>query len=225
MMKTCLSIQAQFSSYLDGAIQGTKMQAVATHLRQCTSCTAEFNSWCSMQRLLAEVGPAKAPPEMALRLRIAISKERSGVRQRRLDHLQMQWENSIAPFLARASAGFASAVLLLGTVTLLIGTFATPEPLAANDATVDSTSSPHFLYTLADADQRIAVLSPVVVEASIDNAGRVYDYRVVSGPVSQDVRAQLNNMLLMSVFTPARFYGQPVASHAVLSFTSIAVHG
>ena len=66
---------------------------------------------------------------------------------------------------------------------------------------------------------------PVVVEASINPSGRVYDYRVVSGPVSADVHDELNNLLLMSVFAPARMYGQPVASHAILSFTSIAVHG
>lgn len=224
-MKNCQSIQAQFSGYLDGAVQGTEMQAIAAHLEQCAPCAAEFASWCRMQRMLAAVGPAKAPADLALRLRVAISRERAGTTRRRLDRWQMQWENTLAPFLARATAGFASAVLLLGTVVLLIGAFASPQPVAANDATTDSTSAPRFLYTLATADQRLALRQPVVVDASISNSGRVYDYRVVSGFVSPEVQAELNNLLLMSVFAPARFYGQPVASHAVLSFTSVAVHG
>lgn len=224
-MKICRSIQAQFSGYLDGAIQGTQMQAIVAHLEQCDRCAAEFASWRRMQHMLAAVGPAKAPADLALRLRVAISQQRASTAQRRWERWQMQWENSIAPFLARATAGFASAVVLLGTVVLLIGAFAAPPPVAANDATVDSTSSPRFLYTLANADQRIALQEPVVVEASISNSGRVYDYQVLSGVVPPEVQAELNNLLLLSVFSPARFYGQPVASHAILSFTSIAVHG
>ena len=224
-MKTCTSIQEQFSGYLDGAIRGTQMQAIAVHLEQCDSCSADFDAWRRMQRMLTATGPAKAPPDMALRLRVAISQERASTGRHRLDRWQMQWENSIAPFLARASAGLASAVVLLGTMTLLIGTITTPEPLVANDAPVDSISTPRFMYTVANADEHLSSRQPVVVEASIDNGGRVYDFRVVSGPVSPEVQAQLSNLLLMSVFSPARSYGQPVDSHAVLLFTSIAVHG
>lgn len=224
-MNTCQSVQTLFSGYLDGAISGIQMQSVSAHLAQCDACTAEFQSWRKIQAMLNDVGPAKAPIGMDLRLRIAISRESSSPARRRLDFWHMQWENAIAPFLLRASAGFASSVVLLGTVVLLIGTFAAPEPLVANDATMDSTSSPKFLYSLANTDARLLAPEPIVVEAEVNNDGRVYDYRVVSGPVSPDAQAELNNMLLLSVFSPARFYGQPVASRAVLSFTSIAVRG
>ncbi len=224
-MKTCGSVQELFSGYLDGAIQGTQMQAVAAHMEQCEVCAAEFERWRKVQKLLSVVGPAKAPAGMDLRLRIAISRESGSATRRRLDRWQMHWENALAPFLVRASAGFASSVILLGTVILMIGTFAAPEPASANDATIDSTSAPKFLYSLANTDEHIISAEPIVVEASVNNDGRVYDYRVVSGPVTPEVKAALNNMLLMSVFTPARFYGQPVSSRAVLSFTSIAVRG
>ncbi len=225
-MKTCRSMQMQFSGYLDGAVRGTQMQAIAAHLEQCAACAKEFDAWRDMQRLLSAAGPAKAPAGMELRLRVALSRERSGSRaRRRLDRWQMRWENAIAPFLVRASAGFASSVIFLGTVILLVGTFAAPEPLVANDATVDSVSAPKFLYSLAGADLRLDTPEPIVVEASVSNDGRVYDYRIISGSAAPEVQAELTNLLLLSVFSPARFYGQPVASHAVLSFTRIAVHG
>jgi hypothetical protein len=224
-MKNCQAIQAQFSCYLDGAVRGKEMQAIASHLEQCTDCAREFAAWEQMQRMLAQVGPAKAPADLALRLRVAISRERASTMQRRRDRWQVRWENSIAPFLARATAGFASAVVLLGTVVLLIGEFAAPPPVAANDSTTEGASAPRLLYSLADADQSFAQQGPVVVDASINDSGRVYDYRVLSGAVTPEVQEELNNLLLMSVFTPARFYGQPVPGHAVLSFTSIAVHG
>ena len=38
-----------------------------------------------------------------------------------------------APFLLQASAGIASTILLVGVIAMLIGMFATPEPLAARD--------------------------------------------------------------------------------------------
>ncbi len=223
-MKTCRSVQALFSGYLDGAIKGTQMQDIAAHLKQCHACSTEFHRWRNMQTLLSAIGPAKAPAGMDLRLRIALSRESSNAARRRLDRWQMRWENALAPFLVRASAGFASSVLLLGTVILMIGTFAAPEPVAANDAAMD-TSAPRFLYSLANTDAQLTTPEPIVVEASVDNAGRVYDYRVVSGQVTPAVKAALDNMLLMSVFSPARFYGQPVSSRAVLSFTRIAVRG
>lgn len=224
-MKTCGSVQALFSGYLDGAIKGTQMQTVAAHLEQCNVCATEFEGWRKVQKLLSAVGPAKAPAGMDLRLRIAISREAASPTRRRLDRWQMQWENALAPFLVRASAGFASSVILLGTVILMIGTFVAPEPAAANDATIEGTCAPKFLYSLANSDAHLVSSEPIVVEASVNNDGRVYDYRVVSGPVTPEVKAALNNMLLMSVFTPARFYGQPVSSRAVLSFSSIAVRG
>jgi hypothetical protein len=65
----------------------------------------------------------------------------------------------------------------------------------------------------------------VVVEAYVNGAGQVYDYRIVSGPTDPATRSQIENMLLFSVFEPAKFFGQPVRGLAVLSFSGIAVRG
>ncbi len=222
----CRSIQTLFSGYLDGAIRGTQMQAVSAHLEQCRDCAAEFEAWCTMQRMLSAVGPAKAPAGLDLRLRLALSRERaSKTVRRRLDSWHTYWENAAAPFLMRASAGLASSIVLLGTVAMLIGTMATPNQVAVGDATIDTSSAPHFLYSVAGDDVDSSIKVPIVVEASVNQNGRVYDYKVVSGPVTPDVQAQLNNVLLNSVFSPARVFGHPVDSRAVLSFTRIAVRG
>ncbi len=45
--------------------------------------------------------------------------------------------------------------------------------------------------------------------------GRVYDYRIVSGPTDEATRSQIENLLLAGVFEPARFFGQPVRGLAV----------
>jgi hypothetical protein len=222
---SCTSIRAQFSSYLDGAVTGVVMQRIANHLGVCENCSEEFDDLRSTQVALASLAPVKAPSDLALRLRVAISNERARTPKNFISRLKVRWENSVAPFLLQASAGFASTILLVGTVGLLIGMFATPEPLAARDVPIGMASSPRFLYSSVETESSSigGRGNPVVVEAFIDGEGRVYDYDIVSGPNDACTRSQLENVLLFSVFEPARFFGQPVRGLAVLSFTGVSV--
>ena len=226
-MNSCTRIRAQFSNYLDGAMTGVAMQQVAGHLRQCEKCSNEFAQWRDAQQMLASLGPAKAPPELGLRLRVAVSQERMRNPRQSLARWQVRWQNTVAPFLLQASAGVASAILLIGTVALLISTFAAPEPLAARDEPIGMASSPHLLYSsiMTDPDAIGEHGNPVVVEALVNGDGRVYDYHIVSGPQDARTRSQLEELLLFSVFEPARIFGQPVRGLAVLSFAGVSVQG
>jgi len=89
-------------------------------------------------------------------------------------------------------------------------------------------SAPKFIYESganADVAEIGTVNGPVMVEAYVNSDGRVYDYRIVSGPNDAQTRTQVENLLLFSVFEPARFFGQPVRGLAVMSFSGVAVHG
>ncbi len=221
-MTSCKSIQSQFSEYLDGAVSGAEMKSIAAHLQECDGCAEEFAGLRHLQMLLASTGPAKPPAGLGLRLRVAISQERARTTRRRLEGWQLYWHNSMAPILARGAAGLASAVILLGALALMIGTVAAPPTVAANEAVAESTSTPRYLYRVGGADSRVTFRDPVMVEAAIGKSGRVYDYRIVSGPQSPAVRSQLDNFLLMSHFEPALFYGIPVPSRAVILFSGVA---
>jgi outer membrane biosynthesis protein TonB len=65
----------------------------------------------------------------------------------------------------------------------------------------------------------------IVVEASVNSEGKVYDYRIVSGPESQAVQDQVVDQLLTSVFQPASVFGAPVRGRVVLTFSGISVRG
>ncbi len=225
-MSACGAIRAQFSSYLDGMTTGRAMQQIAAHLEKCSACANEFDEWRNMQSVLAKLGPAKAPADLALRLRVAISQERAKTPRHDFARLQVAWENTIAPFLLQASAGFASTVLLVGTVALLVGMFATPEPVEARDEPIGQATAPRFRYT---ASQDAAAIgdrdNPVVVEAYVNGEGQVYDFHIVSGPQDSATRSELENLLLFSVFEPARKFGQPVRGVVVLSFAGVDVRG
>jgi hypothetical protein len=140
----------------------------------------------------------------------------------------MAWRKTVGPFLFQLSAGFASAVLLMGTVIVLVTMFAQPETAqATKDEPLGDATPPRFLYMSSGAENNEigAVSGPVVVEAYVSRTGRVYDFRIVSGPTDDQTRAQVENLLLFSVFEPARFFGQPVRGLKVLSFSGVSVRG
>src|ERR1035437_10852656 len=104
-MIDCLSIRSQFCDYLDGAVSGAAMHSIASHLEGCQECTAEFAECRTLQRVLSSVGPAKPPADLGLRLRVAISQEKSRTTRRRIEALQLYWENTLSPVLVRGAGG------------------------------------------------------------------------------------------------------------------------
>jgi hypothetical protein len=202
------------------------MQQIAQHLESCAICACEFAALRSMQQSLAALGPAKAPPDLGLRLRLAISHEQARRNSNWLDALSLKWDNAIRPMLVQVSAGFAGAVIFIGGIGLLLGMVAAPEPVMANDEPLGAMTSPHYLYStvrphaiVTDHD------SVIVVEAYVNAQGRVYDYNIVSGPDDPAVHSQVVDQLLMSVYEPASVFGAPVRSRVVLTFSGISVHG
>ena len=98
----CRAIRASFSGYLDGAISGLRMQQIAHHIEGfedaggdripgCESCARELAAWRATQDALSALGPVKAPADLALRLRIAISHEHARRNSRLLDRLSLAW--------------------------------------------------------------------------------------------------------------------------------------
>ena len=228
-MNGCKEVQASFSEYLDGRLNGREMQLIAAHLDGCQQCAHEWESLRHAQSSLAGLGPVPEPEDLLLRIRVALSQERARSRQGLFHGWGLAWKNTVGPFLLRASAGFASAVLLLGTVTVMVTMFTQPQiaQLTNQDVPLGVASAPRLLYlsSVAGSDGVSGVSSPVVVKAYVNDQGEVYDYRIVSGPTDPATRSQIENMLLFSVFAPARFLGQPVNGLAVLSFSDISVRG
>lgn len=226
-MNGCTEVQAGFTEYLDGRLNGREMQQIAAHLDGCRDCALEWESLRRTQMSLVELGPIPEPEDLLLRIRVAVSQERARSRRGRWAGMNLAWKNTVGPFLLQASAGFASAVLLLGTVVVLVSMFTQPETAQAiKDEPLGRATAPHLLYLSSAADtDELGAAAPVVVEAYINDKGEVYDYRILSGPMDAATRSQVENMLLFSVFAPARFFGQPVRGLAVLSFSGVSVRG
>ena len=227
-MNGCQKIQARFSEYLDGRLNGREMQRISAHLEQCCTCSDEWVALKQTQSSLAALGTVQAPKDLPLRLRVALSHELARKRRSPFHGLNLAWHNTVGPFLLQASAGFASAVLLMGSVIVLTTMFAQPESAqASKDEPLGNATAPRLLYlsTNAGHNDMTELSGPIVIEAYVNGSGQVYDYRIVSGPTDEATRAQVENLLLSSVFAPARFFGQPVRGLAVLSFSGVSVRG
>jgi anti-sigma factor RsiW len=227
-MNGCSEMQGTLSDYLDGRLNGREMQQIAAHLEGCRACAREWELLRQTQQSLGALGAVPEPKDLLLRIRVALSQERARSRQSIFNAWNLVWQNTVGPFLLQASAGFASAVVLLGTVIVLVTMFTQPEVAQANtDVPLGNPTAPRLVHLSSGVggDGVSDLSSPVVVEAYINNEGEVYDYRIVSGPNDGATRAEVENLLLFSVFEPARFFGQPVRGLAVLSFSGVSVRG
>ena len=59
----------------------------------------------------------------------------------------------------------------------------------------------------------------------MNSEGRVYDFRIVSGPSDPTTKSQVEDLLVSSVFEPAHLFGHSVRGLAVISFSGVSVHG
>lgn len=227
-MKTpsCAKIRSSFSAYLDSAVSGQHMQEIALHLDGCDVCAEEFASLRAMQRSLSALGPVKAPADLGMRLRLAISHEQAARKANWFDSVALKWDNAVRPMLVQVSAGFAGSVALIGGIMLLLGMVAAPQPVMANDEPLGAMTVPHYLYS---ATSPSAIITDhdraIIVEAYVNDQGRVYDYHIVSGPEDKAVQNQIVDQLLLSVFEPARVFGLPVRGRVVVTFSGISVQG
>lgn len=221
----CGEAKKLFSPYLDGQASGRDMRALSGHMEECSRCAREYAAVRRTQLLLANLGSKKAPADLALKLRVAISREAAQKRRSRFEGVLVRFENALNAFMVPATAGLVSAVLIFG---LLLGFIALPSQLQASSGDV-----PLMLYTAPQLEQSVFGTSlgsigedSVVIEAYVDANGRVQDYRILSQ--SEDAKAvlpQVKNLLIFTTFRPALSMGRPTAGRAVISFSKISVRG
>jgi hypothetical protein len=176
--------------------------------------------------MLGSVGQVKAPDDLGLRLRLAISRENARRQGHGWDVIVSRWDNIVRPALLQAVAGFAGSVALVGSLAMLIGVVAAPQSVMANDEPLGALTSPHYLYSAAHLEP---VVTPegatIVIEADINSGGQVYNYKILSGPSDPATNAQVRDQLMVQVYEPARAFGEPVTGQVLITFSGTSVRG
>jgi hypothetical protein len=220
----CSEAKSLFSSYLDGAVNGKQMQDLSRHLDGCAPCNREYVSLRQVQQLLGKVGRRRAPADLALKLRVAISREAAGIRPPYWDGIAVRLENTVNAFMVPAMAGLSTAVVIFG---LLMGFLALPTHAdTSSDVPLGLTTEPQLQQSAFGTTFDSVHGDALVIEAYVDSEGRVQDYRILSNPSDfQELLPQLKNMLIFTTFRPATSMGRPTSGRAVLSFSKISVKG
>src|SRR5215467_199869 len=99
---TCAQVKCMLSAYLDGAVTGKQMRDLSGHLNSCTSCRVEYDALHRAQALVSSIGRAKAPADLSLKLRLAISHEAARRRRPYLAGLRVRIENALSVFMVPA---------------------------------------------------------------------------------------------------------------------------
>ncbi len=218
----CSVVKGLMSSHLDSAVTRSQLAAVNGHLQQCAECTARYVSLQQTQSLVASLGRKAAPPDLALRLRVALSQELANARRPRWELLRVRWENAFNAVMVPATFGLVTTLVIFG---VLFSVLYPAELTAANDVPTvlftppELKATPFELSSATNADA-------LVVEAYVGPDGRVQDYRILSAPENaQAILPELKNMLIFTTFHPATAFGQPTAGRVVLSFSKVQVKG
>ena len=219
----CPQAKRLFSRYLDGAMTGAEMLALQNHFAECLACSNVYQSLRESQRLLMSLGRPKAPADLGLKLRLAISREAAQAKRPPFEGLLVRLENALSAFMVPATAGFLTAFILFGIAMVY---FVAPSSLQANNDVplVMVNTSPQLEQSGFSMDSINA--DSLVIEAYVDANGRVQDYRILSDSMdSKDVLPEVKRMLIFTTFRPALSMGRPTPSRAVLSFSKISVRG
>jgi len=218
---TCAHAKSLLSAYLDGAITGKQMYALDLHIQDCGRCGEEYQSLRRTQSLMNRVRRAKAPDDLSLKIRLAISREAAHVRQPLWGSFILRVENSVRAFMVPATAGIFATIIVFG---LLMG-FITPVK-ATDDVPLLISTDPELQSTGFGVSMGEINEESLVIEAYVDANGRVQDYRILSDPDKlRDLPHQVKNMLIFTTFRPATWMGSPRPGTAVLSFSKISVKG
>jgi putative zinc finger protein len=219
---TCVQAKSMLSAYLDGAITGRQMFSLNQHLQSCGKCGERYESLKKTQTLLSKVGRTKAPQDLSLRLRLALSHEAARQRQPLWGSFGLHLRNATRGFMVPATAGVVATVVIFG---LLMG-FITPVQANTSDVPLLISTGPELQQTGFDMNLGAINEDSLVIEAYVDANGRVQDYRILSDPDKlHDLPHQVKNMLIFTTFRPATWMGSPRPSTAILSFSKVNVKG
>lgn len=219
----CSQAKSLFSPYLDGAVSGAQMRSLTEHFEACPACNDQYLSLRRTQLLLTSVGRRKAPENLSLQLRLAISREAAQARRPLFDGFGTRLNNALNAFAVPATAGLISAVAMFA---FLMGFFAVPLRAGSSDVPLLLNTGPQLEQSAFQMGLDSINGDSLVIEAYVDSNGRVEDYRILSNPQEvQDLPSPVKNMLIFTRFRPAMSMGSPTFGTAVLSFSKISVKG
>jgi hypothetical protein len=208
---------------LDLAVTRAEMSDLQSHMDSCGPCATHFIALQRTRESVANLGRKAAPPDLALRIRVALSQEISIAGSSRWDALRVRWENLFNAVMVPVTGGLVATIVMFG---LLINFLMPAQLPGSNDVPTTPYTPPELQSAPFEMAMDAARTEPLIVEAYVGADGRVQDYRILSGGDNGGaVLSGLKNVLIFATFRPATSFGRPTAGRAILAFSKIQVKG
>lgn len=210
--------------YPEGILSAADITAMQSHMAKCPSCAEQSATVRGLRRSLRSLPGRSAPAHLRSHLQVLGSREAARRRSTRtarerwrswLLDFKLWTDNLMRPLAIPTAGGFFSALFLFSV-------FASGITIPSVPGSADV---PTGLYTEASVKSCLPLGfdgSDLVVELTINDQGRVIDYRLPNLPhaASRELLRNIENHLLFTQFTPATTFGQPTAGKVRLSFRS-----
>lgn len=219
----CLEAKPLMSLYLDSRATSRQSSELRAHLSSCSACSQHYEALRYAQSLVSQLGRKSAPPDLALKLRIALSQELAKSGRSRWETLRIHWENVFHALMVPATGGLVTTILTFGLLINLLMPIPVP---GTNDVPTTFYTPPQLETTPFELTLDTGHPDPLIVEAMVGADGRVQDYRILSGNDSSGATlSNLKNMLIFATFRPATSFGRPTAGRTILAFSRVQVAG
>jgi len=238
----CNTVRTKLAGYLDDAVTGgarvEERVQIRQHLEGCGVCRQELQRFRKLAVMLSRVPKNIPPADLAVRIKVAAAQAQHSQdwpsRMRRMkDRAEILLDNVFRPLTLPATGGFFSAILVFVLVLQMIVPGITVRAVQ-NDVALNL-MRPAELVSLSDYPQawapeqndlELSLPHGLLLDVTVDAQGHMTDYQILSGPHSLELRRQLDQMLLLSRFSPMLSFGRPTAGgHVVLSFSAVRVRG
>jgi len=174
-----------------------------------------------VSRALRSLPRLRPPARLNSSLRVLASREIQrivhGRSLTRMDRFRLSFDNLMRPLALPFAGGIFSAVILFSMWVVpsfpIRAAMTSDVPIGLTTGAAVKRMAP--IATTADQD--------VVVDVTVDGDGRMVDYAIVSGGVTNDLalRRSIEGFLLLTSFTPATgYFGQPVSARLRLTLRS-----
>ncbi len=224
---SCEHEQELISYLVDGRQPGGERENFMAHLESCRHCSTQLESMRKIRGGLRALKGAPVPPALQARLRVVASHEYA--RRNRIrywtDRARLWFDNLMRPVALPLVGGLFSATIIF---SVLVPSLSAQHAEYDDVLVIDPSGSvvveaPNQTYRAENSDgthdqsQWVSDLPRIepaysavpedanVVWFLIGENGKVTDYKVASGHLTEDMK----NTIMISKFNPATFLGMP----------------
>jgi hypothetical protein len=222
---SCENVQEPISLLLDGKVPAQELENVLAHTGVCRECGTHLEALQTQRALLRKMAQQPVPAALSAKLRVLASHERErrlariSVRERvrRLAaNINLAFDNLMRPVALPFMGGLLYTLLLFG---YMMPSLSFPlQPSGYEFSTVPRGSivtNPWDQGADDDAADFPVFASPEqpksdyvnIVNFTIDESGRVVDWTVVRGQITDEMKS----IIVLGRFTPATTMGVPTS--------------